>query len=146
VSEAFSVTVTSPAGPERVFDLLADNAGWSRWAGPVVVRSWLARPGSPEPDGVGAVRGLGTRLVGSREEITEFRRPELIGYRMLSGQPVRNYVAQVRLDPAGEGTRITWSATFDPVLPGSGPLLRRWLGGIVAGFARRLAAAAADRG
>ena len=140
---AFRVEATSSAAPEAVFALLADGAGWKRWAGPLVRRSTWDRQGSPPPGGVGAVRKLGAPPVYSREEIVEYDPPGHLAYTMLSGQPVRDYRADVRLRPDGGGTRIEWAASFRPAIPGTGRVMRWYLRAIVGGFARRLAAYAA---
>jgi hypothetical protein len=67
-------------------------------------------------------------------------------YVMLSGLPVREYRAEVVLSDAdGGGTDITWRSSFLPRIPGSGPLFRALMRGIVGGFARRLAAYSATR-
>lgn len=139
-SEAsYEVSALSAAPPEKVFAVLADGAGWSRWAGPVVVRSWWEREGEPAPGGVGAIRALGLPRVGSREEIVAYDPPHHLGYVILSGLPVKSYRADVRLIPVGGGTRIEWSGTFVPTLSWTGPLLRRFLLQTVGGFAKRLA-------
>lgn len=98
------------------------------------------REGSPEPGGVGAIRKLGSPPVWGREEIVEYDPPRRLAYTILSGQPVRNYLAEVDLTPADGGTAIVWRARFDPLIPGSGPVMRWFLSRILGGFARRLAA------
>lgn len=142
---AYEVTAQSAASPERVFDLLADGAGWSRWAGPFVVRSWWEREGEPAPGGVGAIRALGSKRVGSREEIVAYERPHHLAYTLLSGLPARDYRADVHLESHDGGTRIVWSGRFTPKLPGTAPLLRRFLVATVGGFAKRLAREAERR-
>lgn len=143
-SRSFEVVARSAAPPDRVFALLADGAGWARWAGPLVRRSSWEREGDPAPGGVGSVRRLGSARVFSREEVVAYDPPRHLGYTILSGQPVRSYRADVRLQATdGGGTEIRWAATFVPRLPGTGRLLRGWLRTVVASFARRLAAAAA---
>jgi uncharacterized protein YndB with AHSA1/START domain len=137
---AFRVEVASSAAPEAVFALLADGTSWSRWAGPLIRRSTWDREGTPPPGGVGAVRKLGAPPVYSREEIVEYDPPGHLAYTILSGQPVRDYRADVRLHPDGGGTRIEWGASFRPVIPGTGRFVRWYLAAIVGGFARRLAA------
>ena len=139
---SYEVTAHSAASPERVFDLLADGAGWSRWAGAMVVRSWWEREGEPAPGGVGAIRALGLPKLGSREEIVAYDRPRHLAYVVLSGLPVKSYRADVHVTPDGAGTRITWGGSFVPKLPGSAPLLRAFLTRTVGRFARRLAAEA----
>jgi hypothetical protein len=109
---------------------------WSAWETPGRAPG---RPGS-----VGWVRLLGTRAFHSREEIVVHDPPELLAYEVRSGWPVRRYRADVRLSPVpeGGGTRIEWRGGFDPLVPGTGPLLLALTRRMVAGFARRLAAAA----
>ena len=143
--QSFEVEATSAAAPEAVFAVLADGSRWKDWAGPLVRRSMWEREGSPAPGGVGAIRKLGAPPVFGREEIVEYDPPRRLSYVMLSGQPVRDYRADVDLEPAGDGTHITWRSSFKPLLPGTGPLMRRYLAAIVGGFARRLAAYAAER-
>lgn len=142
VVTAFTVTATSAAPREAVFALLADAASWSRWAGPLILRSWWEREGEPPPGGVGAIRRLGWGRASSREEIVAYDRPHHLAYVLLDTFPVRGYRGDVDLLPHGTGTLITWSARFDPALPGSAPLLRGLLRGLVGSFARRLARAA----
>ena len=143
---SYEVVGHSPARPEKVFELLADGAGWSRWAGPMIVRSWWESEGTPAPGGVGAIRALGMKRVGSREEIVAYDPPTHLAYTILSGLPVRDYLANVRLTPDGTGTRIEWSGTFTPKLPGTSGLVRLFLLSTIGSFVRRLAkfAAAAD--
>jgi uncharacterized protein YndB with AHSA1/START domain len=141
--ESFEVQALSSAPPAAVFALLADGPSWQRWAGPLIRRATWDREGDPAPGGVGAVRKLGAPPLFSREEIVAYDPPHHLAYTMLSGQPVRDYRADVRLVPDGAGTRIEWAATFRPRIPGTGRLMRWYLGAIVGGFARRLAAYAA---
>src|SRR3954465_7016691 len=139
VSASYEVTEHSAAPPETVFDLLADGAGWSAWAGPMVIRSWWERQGAAEPGGVGAIRRLGLGGLSSREEIVEYDAPRHLAYVWLTKFPVRDYRADVRLDPEGSGTRIVWSGTFAPAFPGGAAVMRRFFLGTVGGFAKRLA-------
>lgn len=145
MTESFEVVARSTAAPARVFALLADGAGWSRWAGPLVRKSSWECEGTPPPGGVGAIRRLGSSRFYSREQIVDYDPPARLGYVLLSGQPVRDHRADVRLEPDGDGTRIVWRETFRPIVPGTGSLLRWWLRAVVASFARRLAEHAAGR-
>ncbi|HET6810730.1 MAG TPA: SRPBCC family protein [Acidimicrobiales bacterium] len=139
---SYQVTARSAAPPKAVFAVLADGAGWSDWAGPLVRYSAWA-PGGPEPvGGVGSVRLLGTRAFHSREEIVESRPPEVLAYAVRSGWPVKDYRAEVRLEPDGPGTLITWSGSFDALVPGTGAVVLALTRPMIAGFARRLADAA----
>ena len=137
---SYEVRVRSDAPPEAVFALLADGARWSDWAGPLAPNSSWEREGSPDAGGVGAIRKLGAWPVFSREEIVEYDPPRQLTYTLLSGQPVRNYRAEVELTPVEDGTQIAWRSRFEPLIPGTGPLLRWFLSRIIGAMARRLAA------
>lgn len=141
---SYEVTARSAAAPERVFALLADAPSWKRWAGPVIVASWWEREGTPAPGGVGAIRRLGVRGASSREEIVAYDPPTHLAYTILSGLPVRDYLANVRLTPDGTGTRIEWSGRFTPKLPGTGGVLRLFLLSTIGSFVKRLAKQAAS--
>ena len=136
---SYEVTAHSTAPPQRVFDLLADASTWRRWAGPMVLQSWWEREGDPPPGGLGAIRRLGMRGASSREEIVAYDAPRHLGYIWLT-RVIRDYRADVRLEPDGGGTRIVWSGSFTPTLIGPGPVMRRFFLFTVGGFARRLAA------
>jgi uncharacterized protein YndB with AHSA1/START domain len=128
----------SAAPPERVFALLAAGDRWQEWAGPFVPRSRWAVPGDPV-GGVGAVRRLGVTPFVSLERITEHQPPYRLSYVVDSPAPYRDYRSTVVLTPADGGTRITWRSTFEPVVPGTGAVLRWFLGAVVRSFARNLA-------
>jgi uncharacterized protein YndB with AHSA1/START domain len=136
---SYEVRAHSSASPEQVFDLLADATTWRHWAGPLVLRSWWEREGDPPPGGVGAIRRLGAPGASSREQIVAYERPRHLGYVWLT-RLVRDYRADVRLEPDGTGTRIVWGGSFGPTLVGPEPVMRRFFLFSVGGFARRLAA------
>ena len=135
----FSVETTSSASPADVFGLLADAPRWTTWAGPLIREASWAREGDPAPGGVGAIRKLGMKPVYAREEIVEYEPPRRLAYTILSGQPTRNYRADVDLTPVDGGTHIRWVGRFEPKVPGTGVVMRWYLRLIIAGFARRLA-------
>ena len=137
---SFSAEARSSASPTVVFGILADATGWKDWAGWFIRESFWEREGTPPPGGVGAVKKLGGKPVYSREETVDFDPPHHYAYRILSGPPVKNYRADVDLTAADSGTRIRWAFRFEPKIPGTGAIMRFYLGRIVAGLARRLAA------
>ena len=140
---SFVATSSSAAAPDAVFALLAAGDRWAEWAGPVVPRSRWAVPGDPVGT-VGAVRRLGIGPLSSLERIVEHEPGRRLGYVVDSAAPMRGYRAVVDLAPRTDGgTDITWSASFEPVVPGTGPVLHLVLRGIVRGFAKRVARAAA---
>ena len=120
-----------------VWPLLGEARRWRDWS--FLTRTELEREGDPAPDGVGAVRHFTRFGVGSREEVVAWDPPRHLAYRILSGFPVRNYLADVTLTPEGDGTRIDWTGSFDPKLPGSGPVLDAVLRRLMQRFADGLA-------
>jgi hypothetical protein len=137
---SYEVTARSAAPPERVFAILSDAPNWGLWAGPVIAHGEWEREGDPEPGGVGAIRKIGRWPQYGREEIVASEAPRHHAYTTLSGNPVRNYRADVYLTPDGEGTAITWSATFDPQFPGTGSLMAWFYRKLIGSTARKLAA------
>ncbi len=107
---------------------------------PGTARNWSAR-GDPVPDGVGAIRVFTRRPITSREEVVAFEPPSPLGYRLLSGLPVRDYSAEVRLTPQGAETEIHWRSEFESGVPG----MSAFIGRIIPGVAERLAAEARRR-
>jgi hypothetical protein len=106
-----------------------------------VPRSRWAVPGSP-PGAVGAVRRLGIGPLASLERVVEHQPGRRLSYVVDSWAPYRDYRADVDLvATSGGGTRIVWQASFSPRVPGTGPVLRAGLRGIVASLARHLARA-----
>jgi uncharacterized protein YndB with AHSA1/START domain len=111
-----------PAPRERVWEVMADHEGMKRWM-PVreVVRR---RPGSPDPNGIGAVRtirGMGLVL---EEQITGWKPPERMEYVLTEGAPIRDHLGEIVLTSEPGGTRVRWNVRFRPLVPGTGALLR----------------------
>jgi hypothetical protein len=147
--QRFKVSRIADAPLETVWDLVADGAGWKNWAG--IFASALEREGTPPPNGVGSIRKLGAPPLASREEVVVWDPPFHLGYVVLSGMPVRNYRADIWLDDRSEvggvpRTLIEWSASFDPLVPGTGHLMRATLAGIIGRFATKAAEAAQRSG
>lgn len=129
------VHAISGAPAERVFEHLAVAEAWGVW-GRFPTRPVRERPGADSPNGTGAVR----RIWPAREQVIEHLPPTHYAYVALSGIPIRNYRADVTLTSAEAGTAIRWQGRFDPLIPGTGPLIRAFLNRMLAGFARSLAA------
>lgn len=133
----FEVFARSAAPPETVFALLADATSWKRWSW--LPRSEREREGTHSLDGVGSIRSLGPRHFASREEVVTSDPPRHFGYILLSGLPVEDYRADVRLSLDGNGTLIAWRGRVVPKWPGSGPVLERFLRATLTRMARDLA-------
>ena len=118
---SFDVRTRSAAPVDVVWPLIGEARRWKEWS--FLDRSDLVQTGEPAPDGVGAVRRFTRFGIGSREEVVLWDPPHHLGYVIVKGFPVRHYRADVTCTPDGPGTMIDWSATFDTVIPWSGPLM-----------------------
>ena len=115
------VRSTAAAPVEEVWPLIGEARRWKEWS--FLDRTELSRAGTPVPDGLGAVRRFTSHGVGSTEEVVAWEPPHHLGYAILKGFPARHYRADVHCTPEGTGTLITWSATFDEKVPGTGHLM-----------------------
>ncbi|MBB2913086.1 hypothetical protein FHS43_004384 [Streptosporangium becharense] len=132
------ITCHSPSGPERIWALLSDASTWSNWA--PFDDSGLESPGSPAPDGVGAVRVFRRGRKVTRERVIVFDEPRHFAYELLHGIPARDYRADVTLEPLpGGGTAIRWRSRFRGRLPGQGPVVRLLLRRFIEDLVQRLA-------
>jgi uncharacterized protein YndB with AHSA1/START domain len=115
--------ITIAASRHRVWEILADHEGMPAWF-PVreVIRR---RPGSPDLDGVGAVRVVRMSGLAIEERVTASKTDERLEYTVVAGAPLRDHRGVVVLSPHGGGTRVHWSIELRPLVPGTGWLLRR---------------------
>ena len=140
------ISAEIPAPPAAVWKVLEDHAGYAKWAGfhEVVLRN----PGDPPPNGLGAIRVLRRSGIAIEEEITGYEPPRRLEYVLTAGLPVRDYRAEVVLEPSGRGTSLVWRVRFRPLVPGTGALLRRVLarslGDLVEALVRQAGAAPGD--
>lgn len=111
-------TTTVPVPVARVWEVVADHEGMSRWA--PGMKASLLRPGDTERNGVGAQRRLQPLplMTPFVEEITAFEPERRMAYRAVSGIPFRNYAAEIELRPSAEGTGIVYTVSADNRLPG----------------------------
>lgn len=110
-------TATVSASTDRVWEVLADHEGMSRWAPGIKVA--LRSEGSTDRNGVGAVRvidapGPAPSIV---EEVVAFEPGRRLEYRALSGVPLRNYSGDVTLRDLGGRTEIRYTITADKRVP-----------------------------
>jgi hypothetical protein len=132
-------TVRTTAAPDTVHALLRDGAGWPGWS---PLESFaLESPAPGGGEGVGAVRVFRTGRHVSRELIVASVPDRHFAYVLLSGLPLRDYRADVRLTPCEDGgTEIRWRSVFRAKVPGTGWIYRtalhRFVGDLVRGLAR----------
>jgi uncharacterized protein YndB with AHSA1/START domain len=116
-----------------VWDVLTDHRAYARWAG--VDESVLEREGSPDPNGVGAVRRVRKAIATIREEIVASEMPKSFSYTLTSGAPVRDYLAVVTLTESGDSTLVRWTVRFEPKVPLTGfamvPVIRKIVGDLL---------------
>jgi hypothetical protein len=132
-SYVYRVEARSTAPVDVVWPLVGEARRWREWS--FLSATGLEREGAPEPDGVGAVRKFTRFGIGSREEVVAWDPPHHLAYRILSGFPVRDYRADVTLEPAGSGTRIEWAGSYEPKWPGTGRVLQAMLPRMMQRFA-----------
>jgi uncharacterized protein YndB with AHSA1/START domain len=124
-------TLRAPA--DRVFDVLADHAGYARFPG--VRWAKVTRPGTKEPNGVGAIREIAIGAAWFEEEITVFERPTRLEYHILrSRPPIAHELGRLTFTPVAEGVEVAWISTFRITLP------------LIGGLATALAARQMSRG
>ena len=117
---SYEVSGSTGAAIETVWTLVAEAERWKEWS--FLTRSSLLHEGSPDPDGVGALRRFAVGRTGSEEEVVVFDPPTHLAYEARRGLPVRYYRGDVRLRREGAGTAITWSGVLEPKWPGTGRL------------------------
>lgn len=117
-TRSFRFVRTIPAPPERVWEVLADHASYADWL--PITTSRLEQEGDPAPNGVGAVRWLGTGPVGVREEVLAFEPNRHLAYTITDGLPVRSHRVDVHLATTDAGTQVECAGSFEPSLPGIG--------------------------
>lgn len=128
-TRTIEVTRLLDAPRERVWPLIEDVTTWALW-GPYE-RAELESAGSPDPNGVGAVRRFQVAGRTTRERVTISDAPTTFGYELLDGIPVRDYSAKVSLRRQPAGTLVTWSSRFRPSFPGTGAVIQRRLQGFI---------------
>jgi len=133
----------SAAAVEDVWPLVGEARRWKEWS--FLDRSDIVRTGDPDPDGVGALRRFTRHGIGSTEEVLAWEPPHHLAYSIVKGYPVRHHRADVVCTAEGTGTVITWSATFDELVPGTGHLMTLVTKRLIQGFADGVARFADDQ-
>lgn len=113
------------AGPEQVWDAVADIATHTRWMADAVAIRFTSESRS----GVGTTFDCDTRLgpfrLTDRMEVTEWDQGRVMGIRHVGAV---TGTGRFTLAPQGSGTRFSW--TEELTFP-------RWMGGSVAGVVTR---------
>ncbi len=110
------VDKTLNAPIDDVFELLTDHAGYTRFRS--FSRAELVREGTPDRNGVGALRRLVAGPLRFTEEITAFERPTRMDYLIREvNLPLDHDGGVITLSPAGTGTRVLWRSIFTMPVP-----------------------------
>ncbi len=142
-----TVTRTINAPIEKVFDLLTDHANYKANFG--VKGSKLVKEGKGDRNGLGAVRWIDAGLMQFEEEITAYERPRRFDYLIIKcSAPLEHQGGSVRLESAGNATKVVWTSVMRMNVPVLGGLLTRILarkigqafGSMLKATERRLAA------
>lgn len=128
------------------WEVMTDHELYARW----IPRSqvYLETEGSPERNGIGAVRVFRIGPVGTYEEITGFEPPNRMTYRVLKVPlPVRNLRSELVLVGSEDGSScdLHWDSWFEPVIPFTGGVLRQVLASSVTKMASGIAEEAQNR-
>ena len=106
---------TARATPAEVWALVVDATGYPRW-GPWNDGGYRSQ--DDEENEVGAVRWLRLGRTTTVEKVVEVDPGRRLAYTVVAGIPVRDYRAQVDLEPVPGGTRIRWAASWDGTILG----------------------------
>ena len=127
-----SQRIDAPA--DRVWAVLSEHERMPEWAAPLK-RVALIKTGSPDRNGVGAVRLMEAPMQRIEEEIIAWDPPRSFDYTLLSGAPVRDHRGRLEVVPAGSGCTVRWHVTFEPKVPFTGTALKL---GLTLAFTRML--------
>lgn len=113
------------APPDVVWRAITDHARMPEWT---PIRACVViRPGSPDPNGLGAVRQLRAPGTSIEEEVVLWDPPRRFDYCLRRGAPLRDHRGHVFLTPDAGGTQVQWTARFRPLVPATGAALRAFL-------------------
>jgi uncharacterized protein YndB with AHSA1/START domain len=129
------LTADVAAPPDAVFTYLTDHFS-ELWPGKIEVLE--PGPDPAEPNGLGMVRRVDPPGSAALEErIVTHERPTLIEYRVIKEAPISNHLGRLELTPAGSGTRLRYTISFDYKPAIAGPVVVAVLRGTWAAVGRR---------
>ncbi|MDX1511898.1 MAG: SRPBCC family protein [Nitriliruptorales bacterium] len=129
-----------------VWDIVQDHEGMGVLLPPGGARAgkpWLAQEGSPDRNGVGAVRRFGKMPLAER--VVEFEPPHKMVYT-IEEAPIQGYRGTIELsERADGGTDIAWSGSFDKPSGVVGAVAVKALGATVSSMLKKVVEVAETR-
>ncbi|CAM3897498.1 SRPBCC family protein [Smaragdicoccus niigatensis] len=107
----FAVTTATVSAPiDKVWSVVADHEGMAKWGPGRGLNVTLTQEGSPDRNGVGAVRRLAPAVPGPAivEQITVFEPNKRLQYKALAGVPLKDYFGDIELHEIPNGTEIVY--------------------------------------
>lgn len=121
-----------PIPSEKVWAFISNFADFPGKANSVVVN----HAGDPKAHGAGTIRTITNGNRKFVERIETIDPPNAFTYSLLAGAPVKDYHGRAEFKAIGNQTKVRWSGTFKPALPGTGWILalmtRKIIQGIIA--------------
>jgi len=118
-----------------VFERLVDHESMNDWPG--VGSAKLAVEGTPNRNGLGAVRVIRAKGLSLHEEVVHFEEPTRYDYTIIKGLPVE-HLGSVRLSEGPDAVELSWEVSLQSSWPLVGPivmfLLARELPGALSHF------------
>ena len=108
---------------ETVWEVMTDHHLYSRWTPARKVT--LDKEGSPDRNGLGAVRVFHAGPFKTKEQITEWEPLTRMAYVITAGPPVRDFASELRLEDEGGATVLRWESQFAKLVPGTGRFFER---------------------
>jgi len=143
---SYRYAATTRAPIEIVWHVVQDHEGMGALlppGGERLGKPWLAEEGSPDGNGVGAVRRFGKLPLGER--VLEFEPPHRLVYT-IEDAPIHGYRGVIELaERPGGGTDITWHGSFERPSGIAGAVAAKGLGAIVHGMLRKVVTVAERR-
>lgn len=134
--QVIDVRTTVRASVEDIWRLLGDSSTWPLWTS---IESYACV--QPGDRGVGEVRQFRTGRRTVTERVVVWNPRKQLSYVLVAGLAVREYRADVRLEPkAGSHNVVHWHTEFRPRIPGTGWLYKRTLAAYTRAFVEGLKA------
>lgn len=133
VNTTFASVTRIDAPVAAVWEVMTDHVRYARWGSAKTVI--IERPGTPAPNGLGAIRCFQAGPMKVREEVIAWEPPTRMTYRLNSKQMTKTYTSKMVLRDEGGVTVLEWSSTFEPRVPGTSAVVRRIYERAVARFA-----------